>query len=93
MNKQRIKASKVFHYLHKITEEDMSFAQEKVELYLKKKDFNFFMNSYYNITLDQLVWYIKNFKNLKEVHKDLLNDYKEYYANAWFENIIYVLGK
>lgn len=93
MNRQRIKASKVFHYLHKIIEEDLSFAQEKVEKYLSKKNRNFFMNEYYNITTDQLVWYLKNFKTLTEVHNDLLNDYKKYYADAWFENIVWVLGQ
>ena len=93
MDKQRIKASKTFHYLHNIIKDGASFAHDRVEYYLNRKNRDFFMNSYYNITVEQLMWYIENCNNLKEVHKDLLDNYKEYYANAWFENIIYVLGQ
>ena len=93
MNKQRIKASKVFYYLHKIAEENDSFAMDKVEAYLSKKNRRYFMNSYYDMTMDNILWYIKNCKSLKEAHKELLEEYKPYYANAWFENLVYVLGQ
>lgn len=93
MNKQRIKASKVFYYLHKIIKDDYSFAEDKVTHYISKKNRNFFMNEYYNMNVEQIVWYVSNCKNLKEVHKELLNDYKKCYADAWFENIVYVLGQ
>ena len=93
MKNTKNKASKVFYYLHKIIETDDSFAEDKVEKYLSKKDRNFFMNSYYNLTMDDLLFYIANFNTLTEVHNDLLNDYLPEYANAWFENLIWVLGQ
>lgn len=93
MNMQRTKASKTFYYLHKIIEEDYSFAKEKVERFIQNKDRNFFMNPYYNMTVSDIVWYVSNFKNLTEVKKDLYNDYKPEYASAWFENLIWVLAQ
>ena len=91
--KQRAKASKVFYYLHKIIEDDYSFARDRVETYLAKKDRRFFMNEYYNMTLDDLVYYVSNFKTLTEARNDLFNDYKPEYASAWFENLVWVLGQ
>lgn len=53
----------------------------------------YFLNEYYNLsTLDILIM-IDEGSTLQEVKDNLLSEYKEEYANAWYENFIEVLSR
>lgn len=98
----RAKASKRFYYLHKILNNDSDYEVELLDFcyykkraidYVKKLNREFFMNSYYNLKISDILDYAKEHKTLKEVKKSMYEDYKPYYASAWFENMVYVLGQ
>lgn len=52
---------------------------------------NYFMNSYYNLTLDDILNMISDNNSVEEVKTELYKEYKEEYAYAWFDNFKQVL--
>ena len=87
MNKERIKASKKFYRLHTY------YTRGEMKDYLSTVKLNFHLNSYMDLTIDDIVYYVENFKNLREVKKDMLENYDYEYANSWYENLIWVLAQ
>ena len=53
----------------------------------------YFLNEYYNLTTADILTMVDNADTLQEVKENLLSEYKEEYANAWYENFIEVLSK
>lgn len=52
----------------------------------------YFLNEYYNLTPADILEMIDNAETFQEV-KENLSEYKEEYANAWYENFIEVLSR
>lgn len=100
METKRQKAAKRFYYIKKLLNNSMDSASYCDGFYFKDKALNyakklikpFHMNEYYDVTLCDLLLAIRDYSNLKEYKKALFMDYKAYYADSIYENMLYLLG-
>ena len=82
---------------NKLTKNDIKeycdgfFFNEKAIRYVEKLKKDFFINSFYNLTVSNILIEISELKNLLEFKKQLFKEYKKEFAAAWFENMIYIL--
>ena len=60
---------------------------------LKKADLNYCMNSYYNLTISDILILIDENDNLADVKKSLFYEYKTEFASLWYNNFLEVLKK
>lgn len=99
MNKQ--KASKRYYYIKQLLNNDLDIKEyagegfyfnSKALAYARKLMKPFHMNPYYDLNLVDLLCNIMEYKSLKEYKKALYMDYKAYYADSIYENMLYLLG-
>lgn len=53
----------------------------------------YFLNEYYNLTTANILLMVDDADTMQEVKKNLYTEYKEEYANAWYNNFKEVLSK
>lgn len=101
METKRQKASKRFYYIKKLLNNNLDvkeyagegfYFNSKALAYARKLIKPFHMNKYYDVTLCDLLLAIRDYSNLKEYKKSLFMDYKAYYADSIYENMLYLLG-
>lgn len=94
-----MKAENNFNYLKSIIN-DTSLIKGNIEgFYYPQKAIDivsnvqvkYFLNEYYNLTIGDILTMVDNAEILQEVKENLLSEYKEEYANAWYENFIEII--
>lgn len=93
------KAQNRFYYIKKLINDkndikeycDGFFFNKKAIQYTEKLKKDFFINSFYNLTTSNVLIEISEVKNLSEFKKQLFKEYEKEFAQAWFENMIYIL--
>ena len=65
------------------------YYQSKAVKKVKKCDY--FLNSYYDLTISDFLTMVKYNDNLKQVKRELLNDYIKWYALAIYDNFKAIL--
>ena len=66
------------------------YPSEAVEL-VKFANVKYFINSYYNLSVSDILNLTEDADTLTDVKKSLFYDYKTEYAAAWYDNYINVL--
>lgn len=60
---------------------------------LENTNKDYFMNGYYNLTIDNVLNMVDEANNIEDVKNNLLTEYQEYYALAWYENFCEILKR
>lgn len=89
------KFNKIKKYLNDETDKkiyiDGYYHQEKAINKIKK--INYFLNSYYDLTICDFLNMVKYNDNIKQVKNCLLNDYERFYALAIYDNFKAILKR
>ena len=89
-----MKAEKNFEYLKGIINdtslikgniEGFYYPQKAIDI-VNKAQTKYFLNEYYNLTTCDILLMIDNASTMQEVKENLLSEYKEEYANGWYDN-------
>ena len=72
--------------------EGFYYPQKAIDI-VSNAQVKYFLNGYYNLTTGDILTMVDNAEILQEVKENLLSEYKEEYANAWYKNFIEVLSK
>lgn len=96
-----MKMEKNFNYLKSIIN-NTSLIKENIEgFYYPQKAIDivnnaqteYFLNEYYNLTTADILLMVDDADTLQDVKNNLLAEYKEEYASAWYENFIEVISR
>lgn len=93
------KCEKNFNYIKSLLNDKFMVKEEFEGFYfptlaietIKNSNRNYFINSYYNLTISDILNMIDEANNLIEVKQNLFNEYKGEYANVWYCNFLQVL--
>lgn len=59
---------------------------------IKNSNLNYFMNPYFNLSIDDVLNMTEQANSLIDVKKELFNSYKSEYAEAWYKNYLQVIN-
>lgn len=76
----------------KMEVEGFYFNTKAVE-FLRETSKDFFINSYYNLLLSDILNMIDDNDNIIEVKEELEKEYEKMYAEAWYNNFIEILER